>query len=164
MLFFVSAVGLLIACNAASDDNPASDTASTKEKMKMDLAAAKSTLQGQNTKFMNAFKSGDSSAIAALYTSDGVLLPPNQERIRGADIDNTWGSFMRMGVKEITLATDEVTGNEEMLAETGNYEIYGPDNKMWDKGKYIVLWKPENGEWKLHRDIWNSDMPAAGTK
>jgi ketosteroid isomerase-like protein len=28
------------------------------------------------------------------------------------------------------------------------------------KGKYIVLWKKENGKWKLHRDISNSDLPA----
>jgi len=57
--------------------------------------------------------------------------------------------------------TDEVTGNGEMLAETAHYEMYGADNKLLDKGKYVVVWKPVNGEWKLYRDIWNSSMPAA---
>jgi len=31
-----------------------------------------------------------------------------------------------------------------------------------DKGKYIVIWKQEEGQWKLHRDIFNSSMPAPG--
>jgi ketosteroid isomerase-like protein len=29
-----------------------------------------------------------------------------------------------------------------------------------DRGKYIVVWKDEGGKWKLHRDIWNSSLPA----
>ena len=32
--------------------------------------------------------------------------------------------------------------------------------KEIDKGKYIVLWKMEDGKWKLHRDIFNSDNAA----
>ena len=25
---------------------------------------------------------------------------------------------------------------------------------------YIVVWKEEKGNWKMYRDIWNSDPPA----
>jgi hypothetical protein len=50
------------------------------------------------------------------------------------------------------------------LVETGRYEIYGAENKLMDKGKYVVAWKPVNGDWKLYRDIFNSDMPAAPAK
>jgi ketosteroid isomerase-like protein len=34
------------------------------------------------------------------------------------------------------------------------------DGKQIDKGKYIVLWKKEDGKWKLFRDCYNSDLPA----
>jgi hypothetical protein len=30
-----------------------------------------------------------------------------------------------------------------------------------DQGKYIVIWKREKGQWKLHRDIFNSSVPAS---
>ena len=30
---------------------------------------------------------------------------------------------------------------------------------MLDEGKYIVIWKREAGQWKLHRDILNRSMP-----
>jgi ketosteroid isomerase-like protein len=29
-----------------------------------------------------------------------------------------------------------------------------------DQGKYIVIWKQDGGQWKLHRDIFNSSLPA----
>jgi ketosteroid isomerase-like protein len=45
--------------------------------------------------------------------------------------------------------------------EEGVYEIKTKDGKQLDKGKYIVLWKKEDGKWKLHRDISNSDLPLA---
>ena len=33
------------------------------------------------------------------------------------------------------------------------------DKVSAEKGKFIVVWKEENGKWKMHRDIWNSDAP-----
>jgi ketosteroid isomerase-like protein len=35
------------------------------------------------------------------------------------------------------------------------------DGTIADKGKYIVVWKKEDGKWKLHRDLSNSDLPVA---
>ncbi len=37
------------------------------------------------------------------------------------------------------------------------------DEKELEKGKYIVLWKKEEGKWKLFRDCYNSDMPLIGS-
>ncbi len=69
-----------------------------------------------------------------------------------------------MGIKDIKITTDDVIGNGDVLGETGKYEMYADNNKLVDKGKYVVLWKMENGEWKLYRDIWNTSMPAAPSK
>lgn len=35
------------------------------------------------------------------------------------------------------------------------------DGTVADRGKYIVVWKRVGGKWLLHRDIWNTSMPAA---
>ena len=29
-----------------------------------------------------------------------------------------------------------------------------------DQGKYVVIFKQVEGRWKLHRDIWNTSLPA----
>jgi hypothetical protein len=43
--------------------------------------------------------------------------------------------------------------------EVGKYRITGEGGKLLDTGKYVVVWKREQGQWKLHRDIWNTSMP-----
>jgi len=163
-LITVVAMTLIVACNEASTDSKTSESTETKEKASFDMAAARSAIDAANAKFMDGIKRGDSAAIAALYADDAWVLPPNSEAVKGAAIAGMWGSVIRMGIKDAKFMTDEVTGNAEMLAETAHYEMYGADNKLLDKGKYVVVWKPVNGEWKLYRDIWNTSMPAAPVK
>ena len=67
-------------------------------------------------------------------------------------------------MKDVKLVVDDISGNQDQIAETGNYEIYAAENKLLDKGKYVVVWKPVNGVWKMYRDIWNTNMPAAPAK
>ena len=160
-LITVGAISLVTACNTATTDSKTSDNAENKEKASFDLTAARSAIDAANAKFMDGIKRGDSTAIAALYANDAWALPPNMEPVKGSAIAGLWGAVIRMGIKDAKFMTDEVTGNGEILAETAHYEMYGADNKLLDKGKYVVVWKPVNGEWKLYRDIWNSSMPPA---
>ena len=152
---------LMIACNSGSTDTPASSTSDTTS---FDLSKAKSLIEAENAKFMDAIRKGDSSAVSANYSSDAWLLPPNSDAIQGNDIPAFWGSFIRSGVKDLKMVIDDISGNEDQIAETGKYEIYGAENKLLDKGKYIVVWKPVNGSWKMYRDIFNTSMPAAPAK
>jgi len=161
----VAAIALfMVACNTAPTESKTAETTDAKDKTSFDLSSAKSTIEAENVKFVDAFKRGDSTAMAGYYATDAVILPPNSESVKGNDIAAFWGSFMKMGVKEFKLITDDVTGNENQLVETGRYEIYDAGNKLMDKGKYVVVWKTVNGGWKLYRDIFNSSMPAAPAK
>lgn len=162
-LTVVTTVLFMVACNTAPTDNKTAETTAS-DKTNFDLASAKSSIEAMNVKFSESFKKGDSAAIASYYADDAWMLPPNSELVKGVGIVSLWGSFIRMGLKDLKLMTDEVSGNQDQLAETGHYELYGADNKMMDKGKYVVVWKPVNGGWKLYRDIWNSSMPAAPSK
>jgi len=87
------------------------------------------------------------------------LMFDNSEPFKGAAIASAWGGAIRSGMKELKITTVDLTGNAELLAETGMYEMIGNNNKTLDKGKYVVVWKPENGGWKIYRDIGNSNMP-----
>ncbi|MGZ8541219.1 MAG: YybH family protein [Chitinophagaceae bacterium] len=151
-------------CNTASTDTKTADAAETKDSPAFDLTTARSVIGAENAKFMDAFKKGDSVAVASTYSDDAVLLPPNSEPVSKAGITSMWGSFMGMGVKDVKLVSDDIAGNAEIISETGHFEIYAAENKMIDKGKYVVVWKPVNGVWKMYRDIWNTSMAAAPTK
>ena len=51
----------------------------------------------------------------------------------------------------------EVWAIDDLVAEEGELFLYVGDDQV-DEAKYIVLWKKEDGRWKLHRDIFNSNL------
>jgi uncharacterized protein (TIGR02246 family) len=117
-----------------------------------------------NEIFMAAFKRGDAAGMAALYTEEGQVLPPNGDFVTGWQaLQGFWQALMDMGIKEANLETAEVEGHGDTAIEVSTYTLRGEGGQVLDRGKYIVIWKQEGGQWKLHRDIFNSSLPAPGT-
>ena len=113
--------------------------------------------------FMAAFSRGDAAGAAAVYTADAQVLPPNSDVITGQQaIQTFWQRAMDMGVKAVKLATVEVVGDGHTAYEVGQFTLQGAEGQVLDAGKYVVIWQQEAGQWKLHRDIWNSSRPASG--
>ena len=54
----------------------------------------------------------------------------------------------------------ETTGCGETAYEVGKYTLLGRGGQTLDSGKYVVIWRQEDGQWKLHRDIFNTSLPA----
>lgn len=122
-----------------------------------DIAA---TIKKANEKFESAFARGDAAGMANLYTSAGLLMPTGTEIIQGQEaIRNFWQRAMDMGIKEAQLNTLEVDEQGDTAIEMGNYVLKGKDGNALDQGKYLVVWKHQGEDWKLHKDIWNSSQP-----
>ena len=66
-----------------------------------------------------------------------------------------------MGVKAAKLEPVEIEGHGATAVEVGRFELYAAGQQRVDKGKYIVVWKLTQGEWKLWRDIWNTSLPPS---
>ena len=114
-----------------------------------------------NKTFMAAFGRGDAAGLAALYTTDGQLLPTNSEVVSGLSaIQSFWQGVIDMGLKKATLETVEVDDCGDTAVEIGRYTLMAGDDSVADAGKYVVVWKQQDGGWKLHRDIWNTSQPA----
>jgi len=126
-----------------------------------DLEKAKAGINEANQKFMAGVSSGDSVGVAALYHSQGSISPSNSDAVSGADkISSFFGGASRAGFA-VKLQTSDVWGNADVVVEEGTFELTDKNGGHLDHGKYIVLWKEENGQWKLYRDIWNSNMPMS---
>jgi ketosteroid isomerase-like protein len=70
---------------------------------------------------------------------------------------------MDMGItKTVRLETIEAEEHGDTAIEIGKYTDSGGAGNVIDRGKYVVIWKQEGGQWKLHRDIWNSSLSAQG--
>ena len=51
-------------------------------------------IRAASANWVHAFNAKDSAGIAAVYTSDAMLLPPDAERIEGLEaIAGFWGDF-----------------------------------------------------------------------
>jgi uncharacterized protein (TIGR02246 family) len=115
-----------------------------------------------NDTFMATFRAGDAAGLATLYTGDGLVMPPNGDFVRSQEaIQGFWQAIMDMGVKEANLEIVEVEDLGDTAIEVSTYAMHGEGGQVLDDGKYIVIWKKEDGQWKLHRDIFNSSRPAA---
>ncbi len=111
--------------------------------------------------FTSTFSRGDAAGIADLYTKDAKFLPPNSDFVAGKKaIQATFQAFMDMGIKAVKLEAIEVEGYGDTASEVGRYTLEGKGGQVLDRGKFIVIWKQEAGQWKLHRDIINTSKPA----
>jgi uncharacterized protein (TIGR02246 family) len=118
-------------------------------------------IRSANQNFEQNFANGDAQGMATLYTSDGSLLPPGAGIQKGANaIAGFWQMVMDMGIKGARLETLEVEQQGETAIEVGQYELSGADGNRMDQGKYIVIWKNQAGQWKLHKDIWNTSLSS----
>jgi uncharacterized protein (TIGR02246 family) len=122
------------------------------------LAAVAAT----DKQFTDAVARADAAAMADCYTSDGMLLPPNHEMVKGKEaIEKFWAAALQSGVKSATLETIEAAGSNDRGYAVGSYSLLGEGAKVLDQGKYIVLLKRDGGRWKYYRDCWNSNLPPA---
>jgi ketosteroid isomerase-like protein len=101
--------------------------------------------------------------MAALYTLNAQLFPTHSDIVSGTEaIQKFWQGVITCGVKGATLTILEVDGQGDTAYEVGKYALTGEGSKVLDNGKYVVVWKREQGKWRLHRDICNSSMPMSG--
>src|SRR6266852_4089651 len=125
--------------------------------------AVRSAIEGTNAQFVAAANRGDTAAVAALYTNDAVVLPPNAEMVRGRQgVKEFFDALIQQtGVPQLTLDTTQVDEVGDTACEVGAYtmKLQPPGGQpVSDSGKYVVVWKRQSDDsWKLSIDIWNTN-------
>ena len=147
--------------NSCTDSTVKTDAGATAADDGFSLDSVKLAIAESNKKFGETFANGDSTGFVNLYTSDACISPSSMPKMCGQQaLSGFFNAGYKMGIRQINLSTEEVSGGKDVIAEVGSFEILGGKNISMDRGKYIVIWKQEGGKWKMHRDIWNSDLPA----
>ena len=130
---------------------------------------ARTAIEAKAAEWEAAFNAGDGAAIAARYAPDGQLLPPNGAIVTGAEnIAAFWQSAID-SVDGISLQLEvvDVVAHGDHANDVGRFTMADGDGNTIGTGKYMVLWRLEQGEWKMVHDIWNMDsapdQPATGS-
>lgn len=111
--------------------------------------------------FAAVFGRGDAAAVAGFYSDSGMLLPSGIDFVQGKrDIEAFWQEAMDMGMRNAKIDVLEVEQHGDTAIEVGKYTLSDADNQVMDHGKGIVIWKYQEGGWKMHRDIWTSSIAA----
>lgn len=125
------------------------------------LAEWKEIIQEKTQRFTEAHITRDTAYLNQLFTEDARVLGPNVDIVVGrkaiSQLNTDWVNY---GIHAFTETSTRFYGSEAYLIDEGTYDLrYGSD-QVTDKGKYINIWKNENGEWKIFSNIWNTSLPA----
>ncbi len=113
-------------------------------------------------RFEEATAKGEIEGMAAVYTEDGVALPPDGPVVKGHEaLRSLWSSVVNdMGLKAVKLEALDL----ELISDDAACEIGEATLELAPAGgeaaqavaKFIVVWKKVDGQWLWHRDIWNA--------
>ncbi len=140
---------MLISASCKNKQKPETESPATT----IDLVRARKAIEGIDKQFSEDFSNADSLALAAHYATDGTW-----GSIQGKDnLISAWGKSIRNVVKNgtpnVLFTTNSLFSDGEYLVELGVYEFADNDYNVKSQGKYLVVWKQEDGEWKIYRDI-----------
>jgi ketosteroid isomerase-like protein len=126
---------------------------------KFDIAPVKAHIAEMNKSYSQRFMTNDTAYYNQRYCKDAAVYSPGLPAVLGRD--SIISFFYQNGTNKdakIDLPPGNIYGDAGLIVEEGLYDF--PDGKggSFDKGKFIAIWKQEEGKWKLYREIWNTDV------
>ncbi|WP_400077823.1 YybH family protein [Winogradskyella sp. R77965] len=109
--------------------------------------------------FSEYVMASDYDKIAASYTKDAKIFPNNTKILKGEDIIKYWTLPEGISTSYHKITQTEITIVEDTAYDYGYYEgkTKHKDGRIssW-QGKYVIVWKKIDDNWKMYLDIWNS--------
>ena len=147
---FTATIFFCFAANSVSGQN--------KKAAAFDMDAANRDIQVQIRAFETLLKKGDSVAIGNLYCIDARLLNHGSPSTIGrADIVKDFGAMIRDSITGSGFVTTGLWGSDEILVEEGTGYFAHSNGTVTSRGRYLLIWKKEDGLWKIFRDTYFSD-------
>ena len=125
-----------------------------------DLSAVKNIIQENNDAFMEAHITRDTAILNSMYTKDAKVFPPNSEVITNRTVIEAMNlQWVNYDIREAREESTALYGNEDYIIDEGTYYMNFGADSIVDKGKYLNVWKKEDGKWKMFTNMWNSSLP-----
>ena len=149
---FIAAAIIMFSCNDKTDDKKVVEET-------FDIGPVKKHIYEKNKTYSKRFTTNDSLYYVENYCADAQVMSPAVPAVKGREaIRKFFYSDGQNKEAKIELPDGNIYGDADLIIEESTYNF--PDGKggSADKGKFIALWKQEDGKWKLYREIWNTDL------
>jgi len=106
-----------------------------------------------------ARNSGDAEAMAAIHTENAQVLPPDAPVVEGrAAIRTYFRNLFEQRAAPAVFDAREIVVFGSFAYRQGIYSVALPDGST-TYGKFIQLWKNDDGVWRIHRQMWSRNGP-----
>ena len=109
--------------------------------------------------FSRLYVGAETDKLTAMYCEDAKIFPAGDDIIIGQTaIKNKWTLPKGAKVLSHKVTPKEIKIIEDYAYDYGYYEgssINKDDVTSNWKGKYVIIWKKEDNNWKIYLDIWN---------
>ncbi|SMG29081.1 Ketosteroid isomerase homolog [Marivirga sericea] len=109
--------------------------------------------------FSKYIMASDYKKIADSYTEDAKIFPNNTNILEGEDIITYWTLPEGISTTYHKITQTEISIINNTAYDYGYYEgkTKHKDGHIssW-KGKYVIVWKKVDENWKMYLDIWNN--------
>jgi len=125
------------------------------------LALAGADYTDTSERWEKAYNAGAAAGVAALYTEDGIVMPPNAGVQKGRKEIQAFVEKDMAANKGNKLEIESVDSSKDgnLGSAWGTWRMKDANGKILDEGKWIEVRKRVGGQWYIHHDIWNSDRP-----
>ena len=119
-----------------------------------DLGALERQIQLRLREYESYLRKGDSLALGNMYTEDAEIIPSTVGR---ENIIKVFGSMIRDSITGSSFKTTKLWGDDLLLVEDGTGTWSHTNGTVVSRGRYLLVWKKEDGKWKILRDTWFPD-------
>jgi ketosteroid isomerase-like protein len=142
LIFLIVSVSITSCKQITTENNTQTD--------QIDLASFEKEIELRLREYENLLQKGDSIALGDMYMVDAQIIPSTIGR------ENIIKSFGRMIRDSVTgrFKTTDLWGNDYLLVEEGTGVWYQGKGLVVGRGKYLLVWKKDDGKWKILRDTW----------
>jgi uncharacterized protein (TIGR02246 family) len=117
-----------------------------------------------------AFNAKDPAKAAALYSTTGVVMPPNKPIMRGRQfVEQYYKDRFAEGASDLEITAADVSGQGNLAYANGDYRLnlVSSDGKppRRDRGKFLWIFRENNNQWFIEYVSFSSDFvtPPPGT-
>ncbi len=121
-------------------------------------------LKAAGARWAEAYNRDDVEAIASMYTDDAALLPEGSEAVvgRGAILEFFKKMKSSQTPDNVSFRNFEFYGASPEITEVSEVVLRHREGEIKAVGKQVLVRILEDGEWKIHRDIWTFNGPNIG--